>query len=190
MSSIFIMYFRYHYNLLSHIHMRKFHLNLTSDSISKEHSVKINKKKNPSLKMESRNPEGGALTHKELIAAFFTYLKQLTLPRQRVVTKIFLWPSNNQPMRTTVTLRMWSHHNPELSLSSNGLLFQNSSSQLPSFRYRKNPLSFVLQICLLFTVADMSWIAISLLISNKFIVLVSKVTGNFIFKVDITWCQK
>lgn len=186
------MYFHYHYNLLSHIHMGKFHLNLTSDSISKEHSVKINKQTNkkPSLKMESRNPEGGALTHKELIAAFFTYLKQLTLPQRRVVTKIFLWPSNNQPMRTTVTLRMWSHHNPELSLSSNGLLFQNSSSQLPSFLYRKNPLSFVLQICLLFTIAGMSWIAISLLISNKFIVLVSKVTGNFIFKVDITWCQK
>lgn len=76
------MYFHY-YNLLSQIHMGKFHVNLTSDKILKGHIVKINEEKT-SLKMESGNPEGIALTHKPLTAACFTYAdrRQLTLPSQ------------------------------------------------------------------------------------------------------------
>ena len=67
-----------------------------------------------------------------------------------------------------------NHHHPEFLLSSNGLSFQSSPSQLPPVLYKLTFLSFDLQPCLWFPILSMSQSAIPVFFLNKPILLVKQ----------------
>ena len=156
--------------------------------------IAIVKIKETSFKMESGSPERG-LSATALPPLADLGRKKCTLYLQTTRSlhilvggrEIFSWPSNSPANKKTPHLANEKSPPPSTHALLQWTFILNNPSQPPPFLYKSMLVFFVLQACLWHDIVCLCWLKFLCYSQTNF---AGKITSYFIFKVDISWCQK